>query len=102
MSLFSKFLKGNYKIFISCPNCGIKSEVRVPRGVSVTDFVKGGKCKCDKCGVTFYPDEYTTEHFEKQKNNAINRFVKPTAKPNRDYKKLANYKEDYKENIKWF
>lgn len=108
MGLFNKLMKGTYKIFCKCPNCGFGSEVKIPRGISVADFVKGGSCKCDRCFVTFFPDEYTTEHFEKQKNNSINRFVKPVAKSNENYKKLKDYQkigeaqEQYKEGIKWF
>jgi len=70
MGLFSKF--GNYKAFVKCPNCGFGSEIKVPKGSSVTDFVKGGKCKCDNCQVVFFPEEYTTEYFETDKRKDIN------------------------------
>lgn len=64
MSLFKRY----YKILVPCPNCGFAdSMVKVPLGVSVEDFVKTGQCICDSCGVIFFPEEYTTEHFEKKK-----------------------------------
>ena len=58
---------GSYKILVKCKNCGFKSEAKVPKGISVTDFVKDGKCKCDNCKVVSFPEEYTTEYFEKDK-----------------------------------
>ena len=75
-----------YKAFMTCPNCGFNSEIKIPKGVSVADFVKGGKCRCDNCNVVFYPAEYTTEYFEREKNKFMEivnkKFVKePGAKP---------------------
>ena len=64
MGLFNKY--GTYKAFCKCPNCGFGTEVKIPKGTSVADFIKGGKCKCDNCQVVFYPEEYTTGHFEKE------------------------------------
>ena len=81
MSLLENFKKiGGYKISVKCPNCGFGSMVKVPKGTSVTDFVKGGKCKCDNCAVVFYPEEYTTEHFEKDKNKDMKIVLKPGKK----------------------
>ena len=78
--------KGNYKIFITCPNCGFGSEARVPKGLSVTEFVKDGQCKCDDCGVVFYPKEYTTNHFEKIKDRIIKQQTQTRPKPNKEFK----------------
>ena len=93
MGLFKKFIKGNYKASVKCPNCGFGSEVKVPIGISVPDFIKGVKCKCDNCLVVFFPEEYTTEHFENEKRgnmdikrikNAVATPLKPLNKPKRD------------------
>ena len=81
MSLFKKF--GSYRIYVRCVNCGYGSEVKVPKGTAVADYVSKGKCTCDNCGVVFYPEEYTTEHFERREKKG-NFDVK--AKPNKDYK----------------
>jgi len=101
MGRFNKFMKGNYKAFMKCPNCGYGSEIRIPRGTSVPDFVKGGSCKCDKCLVVFYPDDYTTEHFEKDKRQISNkgRSIKP--KLSNKYKIAQVDKEKWDGNIKW-
>jgi len=91
MKFFKKF--GYYKILVKCPNCGFGSEVKVPKGISVPDFIKGGKCKCDNCFVTFFPEEYTTNEFENEKRsgldvkrikNAVETPLKPLNKPKRD------------------
>ena len=76
MGLLNNLRKGSYKIFIKCSNCGFRSEVKVPGGVSVADFVKGGKCLCDNCKVVGFPEEYTTEHFEKEKKKNMNIIMK--------------------------
>ena len=87
---FNKLKKlGSYTAFAKCPNCGFGSEIRIPKGISVPDFVKGGKCSCDKCAVVFYPEEYTTEDFEHEKVKASKVKVFP---------KLKNKNGD---NFKW-
>ena len=58
---------GKYKAKVLCSNCNFASEIKVPKGISVVDFIKEGSCKCDNCGVVGYPEEYTTEYFEKKK-----------------------------------
>ena len=111
---FKKNLKGNYKAYVKCPNCNFNSEVEVPKGMSVPDFVKGGKCVCDNCGIVFFPNEYTTDFFELEKRKDMQVNVKPKSKDIKSKdeikkKKLETYKEyednkkamsgDY--NIKW-
>lgn len=107
MGLFNKFMKGNYRIWVKCPNCGAGTEVKIPKGISVVDFVEGGKCKCVSCFVTFYPSEYTTEHFEKEKKKelVLARDIQVKPKPNLNKKdkifkskfnkSKRNYDKDY-------
>lgn len=64
---FKRFLNKTYKAFMKCPNCNFGSEVKINKGTSVAQFVKGGKCSCDQCGCVFYPKEYTTDYFEEEK-----------------------------------
>lgn len=95
MGLFDKFMKGHYKALIKCSNCGFMGEVKVPKGISIPDFVKEGKCICDNCKVVFYPREYTTEYFEKQKRNEL------VLKQDFDIKPKEEKKENYMEGIRW-
>jgi len=98
MSLFKRFKKfGSYRAFVKCPNCNFGSEIKIPKGVSVADFVKGGRCECENCGVVSFPSEYTTEHFEKEKNKDINKNINVRAKLNKSY--LDNLKD--KKEVKW-
>jgi hypothetical protein len=99
MSLFEKLSK-KYTIAAKCPNCGFGTKIRIPKGTSVADFVKGGKCKCDECSVMFIPEEYTTSHFEEEKMREKNKdkIVKPKATGN--FKPFKDYSEK-KEEIKW-
>ena len=99
MGILNKF--GGYKAYVKCPNCGYGSEVKIPKGVSVADFIKGGKCKCDNCQVVFFPDEYTTGHFEKEKKKDMNITLmkKAVEEEPKKFKELPKHKEDYK--IKW-
>jgi len=64
MALINLKKFGGYKVLVKCPNCGFDSEITVTKGISVQDFVNGGKCKCDNCQVVFFPEDYTTEHFQ--------------------------------------
>ena len=64
MKFFNKM--GGYKAFVKCDNCGFVSAIKVTKGISVEDFVKKGSCVCDNCGVVFFPEEYTTEFFDKE------------------------------------
>ena len=98
---FKDLMKGTYKVFCKCPNCGFGTEIKIEKGVSVAEHIKGGKCKCDNCLVVFFPEEYTTEHFEKDKRNhteinlmkgAIKNTIKSLPKPK---------KEKWDGNIKW-
>ena len=93
MGILNKF--GGYKAYVKCPNCGYGSEVKIPKGISVADFIKGGKCKCDNCQVVFYPEEYTTEHFEKDKRK--NTEIKLT----RSEIKHLSKEPEMPKNIKW-
>jgi len=97
MGIFKKFIKGSYTISIICPNCGFGSEVKIPRGISVADFVKGGQCKCENCLVVSFPEEYTTRHFEKKKSNKKDMNIKP--KHNEDY--IPELPPKNKGDIKW-
>ena len=96
MKLFKRF--GSYSIFVKCWNCGANINIKIPKGTAVKDFIKGGKCECDVCGVVFFPEEYTTEYFEKDKLikenqdkevKAIKKLIKPLPK------------ERFNERIKW-
>ena len=69
MALINLKKLGKYKAKVLCSNCNFASEIRVPKGISVADFVRDGKCTCDNCGVVNYPEEYTTEYFEKKKKH---------------------------------
>ena len=90
---FKDLFKGNYKAFIKCSNCGFNSEIRIPKGISVADYVKGGSCICDNCKVVGYPKEYTTKEFETDKNKIINKLLKPMPK--------KEYTEEDKGDIQW-
>ena len=95
MALFNLKKFGGYKALVKCPNCGFDSEVTVPKGVSVQNFVDGGKCKCDNCQVVFYPDEYTTEYFDteiRKAHSQIKRIINKKYKP---------YKSKPTDDIKW-
>lgn len=59
MGVLKKYFK--YEINLTCPNCGCPNKTQIPRGTKVVEFVKEGKCKCDNCGVVFYPKEYSTK-----------------------------------------
>ena len=82
--LFKKF--GTYKAFVKCPNCNYGSEVKIPKGISVAEFVKGGECKCDNCQVVFFPNEYTTGFFEKEKRKGMDINLKKTKKTPKEIK----------------
>jgi hypothetical protein len=98
MSLFKKFLTKTYTAMAKCPNCGFGSVIKIPKGTSVADFVKGGHCQCDSCNVVFVPEEYTTSYFEEDKIKEKNKdkVIKPKAK---GYKQFEDYAE--KGDIKW-
>ena len=55
------FKFGKYIVRMKCSNCGFLSEAKIPRGISVDEFVKDGKFKCDNCGVITSPEEYETK-----------------------------------------
>lgn len=96
---FKKF--GKYKAYVKCPNCGAPTEIRIPKGTSVADFVKGGKCNCDSCCCIFYPKEYTTEHFEKDRaRKEILGIIKEEIKPNPAIKKPKTDEEKLKD-VRW-
>jgi len=102
MRFFNKFLKGHYKAYIICKNCGFNSEIRVPKGTSVADFVKGGKCSCDNCHVVGYPSEYTTEHFEKERKKELVLKEGIDIKPKSNSKQFQkSNKEKEMEDFKW-
>jgi len=88
---------GTYKAFCKCPNCGYGSEIKITKGISVADFVKDGKCLCDNCRVVFFPDEYTTGHFEKDKKKDMNIKLIKTPK----FKVSESHKNKPKMKIKW-
>lgn len=97
---FKKMFAKTYPIFCKCPNCNYGCQIKIPQGISVAQFVKGGKVQCDKCAVVFFPDEYTTEFFEEEKIRNENK--DKIVIPNKDLKlkKLSDYKKEG-ENIKW-
>jgi len=90
MGILTKLKKlGTYKALVKCPNCNFNSGIKVSKGVSVADFVKGGKCTCDNCQVVFFPTEYTTEQFEKEKLQEKNKdmaikLIKPLPKQKKE------------------
>ena len=97
MTLLEKLKRrGSYIAAVKCPNCGFGSSVKVPRGISVADFVRGGKCKCDNCSVVFYPDEYSTEHFDRDNRSDLDIKLKPQKKKDlmRAREKLAELKAE--------
>lgn len=62
MSILSKISsKFSYIVNIICPNCGCPNEQKISKGIKVQDFVSSGKCKCDNCGIVFFPKEYQTK-----------------------------------------
>jgi len=97
---FKKMFMKTYPIFCKCPNCNYGCQIKIPKGISVESFVKGGKVECDKCSVTFFPEEYTTEYFEEEKIRKENKNKKVVPKKELDIKRLSDYKREG-ENIKW-
>ena len=89
---------GTYRASVKCPNCNFNSEIKIPKGTSVAEHIKGGKCKCDNCQVVFFPEEYTTDHFEKEKKKDMNINLMENTVKRTDIKTLP--KKEFKE-IKW-
>jgi len=53
-------LKPYYLIKVVCDNCGKKCEIRIKKGTTISEAVKERQLKCDFCGVTITPKEYST------------------------------------------
>ena len=47
------FLK--YKTKIKCPNCNFENKIKIPKRISVKEFMKGVKCTCDNYKIEFEP-----------------------------------------------
>jgi len=52
---------GKYEVKVKCTNCGYPSPVKVPKGMSVAEFIEMDKCKCQNCGCVIKPQEYETK-----------------------------------------
>lgn len=63
MSFLTKFKKV-YEVGFKCENCGKTCKDMVPKGTKVNDHIKGGLLKCDYCGCSSQPKEYTTEYYK--------------------------------------
>lgn len=62
MTLLEKVKRiGKYTAAMVCDNCGFSNEVKIPKGIKVSEFAESGKCKCDNCGCIFKPNEYKTK-----------------------------------------
>ena len=48
---------GGYKIFVTCPNCGFGSEIRVTRGLSVAANPAGTKLMVFRSHLYAFPSE---------------------------------------------
>jgi transcription elongation factor Elf1 len=59
MALLDK-LKKYYLAHMTCENCGKKCEIRIRKGTSVVDAVKGKEVVCDNCQCVIKSGEYTT------------------------------------------
>lgn len=49
MALFDKFSK-KYRTHVMCYNCGMASEITVPKGMTIDSFLKSEACTCPSCG----------------------------------------------------
>ena len=47
MVLFRIF---GYLIRAECGNCGDTSEIRIPRGITITEYLSGRQARCPNCG----------------------------------------------------
>lgn len=56
MKFFDKV--GGYDARVHCSNCKKNGEVRVKRGVTVSDFLKMGDAKCSYCGCNTLKEIY--------------------------------------------
>ena len=103
MSLLSQLKnRNNYIVYVNCINCGARGEIKVPKGISVSEYVKQGRCKCETCGVIFHPNEYSTKAFDEiaqreKVKKEIAHLPKPMLKP----KQLNDFKENREERIRW-
>jgi hypothetical protein len=104
MSLLSKLKNRNgYMVYVNCPNCGARGEIKITKGVAVDEFVKAGRCKCETCGVVFHPKEYSTEAFDEiARRDKVKKEIAHLPKPIPKPKRLNDFKEERREaHIKW-
>lgn len=59
MGMFKKFF--GYEAKLKCENCGFMGEIRIPKGITVKEFIKTGMFKCDNCSCMSKPKEYKTK-----------------------------------------
>lgn len=53
-----------YDIKISCENCGKDCLLRVKKGITVMEFAKDKRAKCNNCGCVIEFKEYKTKWLE--------------------------------------
>jgi len=59
MGVFQKYFK--YVVKLKCSNCGFLNDTKIPKGITVEEFIKTGSFKCDNCSCVSKPEEYQTK-----------------------------------------
>lgn len=62
MRLFKTFF--GYEAKLKCENCGFMGNVKIPKGISVKEFIREGHFHCSNCGCVSTPKEYKTRWLE--------------------------------------
>ena len=76
MALFDGILKKKYTATVYCNNCNSHSEVQVPRGVTVAQFIENGPCPSCGCA-TLIADYKQIDEFKEHQPQPKMQILRP-------------------------
>jgi DNA-directed RNA polymerase subunit RPC12/RpoP len=50
MGFIKKFMAGTYEVKMRCLNCNSKVIIKIPKGITIKEFLEDKKALCNYCG----------------------------------------------------